>query len=104
MGIPRVDGTGVNRTPFVLEEHEDLGKKLKIHSNFLDVTSYRVGKALDNSSAIKKDIAIAQKAIVRIQQSLHSAMMQDFMDFPDSELLPIYLGRLESPKGSADDK
>jgi hypothetical protein len=35
---------------------------------------------------------------------MNFSMMQDFRDLPDSELLPIYLGRLEQSKGNADDK
>jgi hypothetical protein len=93
-----------NRTPFSLEEHQELGKSLKIHAGFLENTAWRIGKAIDNSKAIQKDIDIARKALARVQQNMHISMMNDFISLPDKELLPIYLGRLEQPKGDSDNE
>jgi hypothetical protein len=93
-----------NRIPFSLEEHQELGKSLKVHANFLENTAWRIGKSIDKSKVIQKDIDIARKALARVQQNMHISMMNDFISLPDSELLPIYLGRLEPVKGNADDK
>lgn len=95
---------GVERTPFNLEEHEKLGQGLKIHASFLESTAWRIGKSVNNSKSIQKDIDIAKKALARVQQGMHLTLMNDFHDIHDSELLPIYLGRLEQRKDDADDK
>jgi hypothetical protein len=87
-----------NKQPFSFEEHKELGRSLKVYANFLSSTSQRVGKSLDDSNAINKNIKAMLAALGKVQQGLHSSMMNDFNHLPDSELLPIYMGRLTDDK------
>jgi hypothetical protein len=105
MGKSEFIGMGSsNKEPLSLEEHQQLGKSLKMQANFLESAARRIGKSVENSKAIQKDIDIARKALARVPNGMYSSMMQDFSELPNSELLPVYLGRLEQSKGDVDDK
>jgi hypothetical protein len=93
-----------NVEPFSLEEHQQIGENLKRQFHSLESLSRRIERPVVNSKAIQKDIGTALKALDRVKQSLHTSMMNDFTQLPDEELLPIYLGRLEQPKGGSDNE
>ncbi len=97
-------GMGCNLEPFSLEQHKGYGKYLKRTRSGLYSMSDAIKESFPNCNKISKDIELARQALERVQVAMHNRLLNTFTDHPDSELLPIYLGRLEESNRNADEE
>lgn len=80
---------------FTFEYHGAVGYRLKICHNYLE--SVRANLAVEYPKSSKKELRQLEAALNQIrtvQTALHGRLSGEWQEKPDSELLPIYLGRL----------
>jgi hypothetical protein len=92
----------IQKDPFSMEEHIRYGKDLKLIRADLENISTGIQLSYDGSGKIVKDIEAARQLIERIQTAMHYRLLNEQRSLPDSELLPIYLGRLNQPGDDSD--
>ncbi|PSB57749.1 hypothetical protein [Chamaesiphon polymorphus] len=79
------------------EEHSQIGQKLKYSYRYLEVVRAQLMSVYPKSS--KKEEKALETVLSKIQilqTSLHSRLLNEFPENSDDELLPVYLGRLQS--------
>jgi hypothetical protein len=93
-----------NLQPFPLDAHREYGRYLKRMRRDLERMSGTIKASFPNCNKTSKDIEIARQALERVQLAMHGRLLNGFREYPDSELLPIYLGRLEELNRGLDEE
>ena len=79
------------------EEHSQIGEKLKYSYRYLEVVRAQLMSVYPKSSKKEeKALDAVMSKIQLLQTSLHSRLSIEHAEKPDEELLPVYLGRLQS--------
>jgi hypothetical protein len=80
---------------FKFDTHEYCGEKLKQCQH--DLEQLRASLIHEYQKSSNKEAKQLEQAIEKIrlvQVSLHGRLSREYMEKPDNELLPVYLGRL----------
>jgi hypothetical protein len=82
---------------FTFEDHQRAGEGLKWYADSIE--RLRADLAYSYPQSAKKEMKQLETAfnnIKLVQASLHSRLLAEHSDKADDELLPVYLGRLNS--------
>jgi hypothetical protein len=78
------------------EEHSQIGEKLKHSYRHLESIRAQLMTVYPKSSKKEeKALDAVMSKIQLLQTSLHSRLSNEYVEKPDDELLPVYLGRLK---------
>lgn len=79
------------------EGHVSMGRRLKYAYQYLELSRAELMVAYPKSaSKQEKQLSGLMEKIQMTQASLHSRLLAEYQHKPESELLPIYLGRIAS--------
>jgi hypothetical protein len=84
---------------FNFKAHEHYGEKLKLAHKYLEQLRADLIRTYEKSSSKEaKQLEAAMDKIRLVQTSLHGRVLAEFKEKNDSDILPIYLGRLSPDK------
>ena len=87
----------IDEQQMTFDEHVQIGEKLKHSYHYLEVVRAQIMSVYPKSSKKEeKALDAALSKIQLLQTSLHSRLLAEFRENGDDELLPVYLGRLQS--------